>query len=373
MSFSSRSLRLCLRSGLGLAVVLCMLSACFLPAEQPVIVKIGLVAPFEGTFRYIGYDAIYAARLAVREINAAGGVGGRMLELVAYDDRADVEMAMASARSLDVDPDVVAVIGHYRQTTTAAAGEIYASAGIPLLVINAWLSSSEGGVWQLSPTPERVAEVFWTLHADGGPEAAGLCLAAGDAVGPAAALIARGAVREEGCAASTADRFVTAFTFLDPLESAAALVAWRGLSWTGRMVGGADLMAAAFSQVAGAASEGTEVLTPYPRPADLPGIAAWQAAYLAVGPHVPEPGPFSLPTYEAVYVIADAIRQAAETASGVSRAGVAASLVSAQHTGSLGKIAWDTQGFWEACPLYLYRWEQGTLKFVQRVDAAPVD
>ena len=47
------------------------LSAC--ASTQPVI-KIGLVAPFEGRFRAIGYEAVYAARLAIREINARGGV-----------------------------------------------------------------------------------------------------------------------------------------------------------------------------------------------------------------------------------------------------------------------------------------------------------
>ena len=49
------------------------------------VVKIGLVAPFEGRQRAVGYDAIYSARLAVREINAAGGVGGHRVVLVALD------------------------------------------------------------------------------------------------------------------------------------------------------------------------------------------------------------------------------------------------------------------------------------------------
>ncbi|MCJ7548609.1 MAG: ABC transporter substrate-binding protein, partial [Anaerolineae bacterium] len=60
-----------------------------LPKPLPGIVKVGLVAPFEGSYRHVGYDAVYAARLAVREINAAGGIAGRQLELVAYDDRGD--------------------------------------------------------------------------------------------------------------------------------------------------------------------------------------------------------------------------------------------------------------------------------------------
>jgi len=50
-------------------------------------VKLGMVAPFEGLYRAVGYDALYAVKLAVREANAAGGVGGYRLEMVALDDR----------------------------------------------------------------------------------------------------------------------------------------------------------------------------------------------------------------------------------------------------------------------------------------------
>ncbi|MCP5097251.1 MAG: ABC transporter substrate-binding protein, partial [Chloroflexi bacterium] len=53
------------------------------------VVKIGLVGPFEGQHRAVGYDVIYSARLAVREINAAGGIGGHRVALVALDDSGD--------------------------------------------------------------------------------------------------------------------------------------------------------------------------------------------------------------------------------------------------------------------------------------------
>ncbi len=106
------------------------LTAC--ASVQPVV-KIGLVAPFEGAQRELGYDAIYAARLAVREINEAGGIGGYRVALVALDDRGDVALAEDTAVSLTVDPDVVAVIGHGLAETTAVAQPIYAAADLPLL------------------------------------------------------------------------------------------------------------------------------------------------------------------------------------------------------------------------------------------------
>jgi ABC-type branched-subunit amino acid transport system substrate-binding protein len=48
------------------------------------VVKIGLVAPFEGRERAVGYDAVYAARLAVREVSASQDEYD--VELVALDD-----------------------------------------------------------------------------------------------------------------------------------------------------------------------------------------------------------------------------------------------------------------------------------------------
>lgn len=114
---------------LALAAVLA-LPGC---ASVDPVVKVGLVAPFEGRDRAVGYDAVYAARLAVREINAAGGVGGHRVALVALDDRGDPELAAGAAASLVVDPAVVAVVGHFRPDTTDEAAQLYASANLPLL------------------------------------------------------------------------------------------------------------------------------------------------------------------------------------------------------------------------------------------------
>jgi ABC-type branched-subunit amino acid transport system substrate-binding protein len=129
----SLSLRPSFPLSLFLVVVLSLcLSACV--ATQPVI-KIGLVAPFEGRFRAIGYEAVYAARLAIREINARGGVRGYRIELVALDDRGEAGRASEAAQQLIIDPQVVAVIGHYRPATSAAALTVYCASRVPVVAI----------------------------------------------------------------------------------------------------------------------------------------------------------------------------------------------------------------------------------------------
>jgi hypothetical protein len=90
----------------------CLLVACAVPGYVKPTIKIGLSAPFEGLYRDVGYEALYAVRLAVRERNQSGGVDGRYLvELVALNDFCEPEEAVVQASKMAVDPDVLGVLG----------------------------------------------------------------------------------------------------------------------------------------------------------------------------------------------------------------------------------------------------------------------
>jgi ABC-type branched-subunit amino acid transport system substrate-binding protein len=120
---------------IALAALAALIPACTAhPASTAPTVRIGLVAPFEGRGREIGYDVIYAARLAVRDRNDAGGVAGYRVDLVALDDGGDPALAVRAAQSLAVDPLVMGAIGHWGTSTTGTAGPIYVELGLPLLV-----------------------------------------------------------------------------------------------------------------------------------------------------------------------------------------------------------------------------------------------
>ncbi len=123
------------KPGWGWKVALGLLAVGLLTAcrAAPPVVKIGLVAPFEGRHRAIGYDVIYSARLAVQEINLQGGLDGQPVALVAYDDRGDPALAAEIAQALALDPAVTVVVGHWQPTTTAVAAPIYAAADLPFL------------------------------------------------------------------------------------------------------------------------------------------------------------------------------------------------------------------------------------------------
>lgn len=87
-----------------------------------------------------------AARLAVDEINARGGVRGRSLTLVARDDSADPGRAIRVAQELYADESVVAVVGHLTSGTTLAAAAIYNSGTERLAAISPSASAPDIGV-----------------------------------------------------------------------------------------------------------------------------------------------------------------------------------------------------------------------------------
>jgi len=68
--------------------------------------------------------------LAVEDINREGGIAGRKIKTVIYDDKGDFAEGQNVARSLAKNPDVVAVIGHRLSDVAIPASIIYEQSGI---------------------------------------------------------------------------------------------------------------------------------------------------------------------------------------------------------------------------------------------------
>lgn len=120
---------------LPFAVCCLLLAACSFPGSVQPTVKIGLSAPFEGLYRDLGYEALHAVRLAVRERNESGGVGGSyLIELVALNDFNQVEEAVVQARKMAVDDDVLGVLGGWSPQTARSVAPEYERLGLAFLV-----------------------------------------------------------------------------------------------------------------------------------------------------------------------------------------------------------------------------------------------
>ncbi len=95
-------------------------------------IRIGLAGPFSGPLAASGERNRAAADLAVRSINAAGGVLGRDVALVTADDACGTDQAAAAALDL-VKAGVAFVVGHMCSHSSLVAAAIYEAAAVPMM------------------------------------------------------------------------------------------------------------------------------------------------------------------------------------------------------------------------------------------------
>ncbi|NOZ50777.1 MAG: ABC transporter substrate-binding protein [Chloroflexi bacterium] len=142
-------------------IALATLAAC-LPTSSPPVVKIGLIAPFEGPSRPLGYSVLYAVKLRLSQWNAAAA--SPRVELVALNDDSDPALAAALAAQLAVDPDIVLVLGPPQGHTARAAWPALAAAHLPTLSL---VPQPDALPPSLAPFAGRESDVQQALQAVG--------------------------------------------------------------------------------------------------------------------------------------------------------------------------------------------------------------
>ena len=103
-------------------------------SDEPI--RIGVLTSLNGVFTPWGIQARDGMRLAVAEINAEGGVDGRMLELVEADDQSNAEEATAAFERL-AEEGVVAIGGAISSDVALATNLLAEELEIPLFLVKA--------------------------------------------------------------------------------------------------------------------------------------------------------------------------------------------------------------------------------------------
>jgi len=148
-----RMVRATLRNGtLALAGVLLATGSVF--AQEPI--RIGSFLSVTGPAALLGDPEQKTLEMLVERINTEGGVLGRKLQLVAYDDGADAEKARTFAKRLIDQDKVDAIVGGTTTGTTMAVVPMVEAAGTPFI-------SLAGGVGIVDPVKKWV---FKTPHTD---------------------------------------------------------------------------------------------------------------------------------------------------------------------------------------------------------------
>jgi branched-chain amino acid transport system substrate-binding protein len=96
-------------------------------------IKIGAVYPMSGPVAYDGQTLLQGARVAVGEINAAGGIKGRKIELVVEDGACIPAQSVAAAEKLVSSQKVVALIGAFCSSSTGAVMDVSKRHGVPMV------------------------------------------------------------------------------------------------------------------------------------------------------------------------------------------------------------------------------------------------
>ena len=122
---AAKILRLVLQGSAVAAGLALSLSFPGLPALAqkacPAEIGIGVIAPVTGSKAEQGQQFTEGAKVAVDEINAAGGINGSKLQLQTLDDQGQPNEAVAAAQRLASDSDVFAVIGPSSTASSSAA------------------------------------------------------------------------------------------------------------------------------------------------------------------------------------------------------------------------------------------------------------
>ena len=119
-----------------LAVLISAMTGCSSSVtEDTDTIKIGVASPYTGDYAQFGDYTKDGVELAVEEINKAGGVLGKPIQIVYGDDKGDSKEAVSVAQKFASDKGIVGIIGHFFSGATLAAGPIYQQNEIPTIAV----------------------------------------------------------------------------------------------------------------------------------------------------------------------------------------------------------------------------------------------
>lgn len=299
--------------------------------EGPIV--LGMVAPLSGSSAAIGPYMNNGAQLAVDEINEAGGVLDRDLELHVEDGACDPGTAVAAANKL-ITEGAVASVGGYCSGATLPTLPIFDEAGVPMVIPAA--NSTElvdqglGTVFLINGTGAQQADAAVTWIEQQGAQRVALMddntSYSADIADLTAAQLEESGIAEvvisESVTPGESDYSanVTSVLSADPdfiywtgyyQEGGLVIRQLRQAGYTGPIMVADGSVDGQLVEIAGAEAAAGVFATMTQTPQTIEGADDWIAAYEdAFGV---EPGPYSTQSYDAVRVAAEAIETAGST------------------------------------------------------------
>ncbi len=96
-------------------------------------ILVGHYASMTGSEATFGQSTDNGIRMAVEEINAAGGVDGKKIRIITYDDKGDAREAGAAVTRLITRDGVTAMLGEVASSLSLAGAAICQENGVPMV------------------------------------------------------------------------------------------------------------------------------------------------------------------------------------------------------------------------------------------------
>ena len=358
----------------GLCALFALVSADLAASAEAVDLEIAVVGPMSGDFAGYGEQMRQGAQLAVEDINAKGGFGGRKVLLHVLDDEGDPKKALAVAAKLKKQ-GVRFVVGHYNSGASIPASDTYAKRNT-LMVSPASTNPmlTERKLWNVIRTSGRddvqgtfageyiaqhLSERKVAIVSDGTPYGQGLAVNASKALKAAkkpaklSTEVKYNQTKFSDLVARMKKSGIEVVFFAGLGDQFGALI--RQASEAGlkmQFVSGDGSMVRGLPEIAGSGIEGTMILFS-PDDRDNPAAKDVVARFRSRGF---EPADYTLKTYAAVQVIAE----------GAKRGGLNAprAVASAIKTGApiptvVGDLTFDSKGDRRERDIAIYVWTKG--------------
>jgi branched-chain amino acid transport system substrate-binding protein len=319
---------------------------------------VGYQLPLTGTQSQYGEVFRNAATLQLEKFNAAGGVGGRKVQIVYEDSKSDPKEAVNIARKFVDDKRIIAVLGDFASGPSMAAGEVYGKAGMPqlsqtashpdFLKVSNWqfrnitTQAQEGpfnAKWLRDSGVKTVAVIG--LQNDWGLSATGEFTKAFEALGgkvTSTELFNPGARDFKAILTKVSQGKPEAIYFAMFYEEGALILQQvRQLNVNARLYSASPFYAPKLIELAGPAAEGVLLSTTFVADSPSPAVKAFVDEYKRR--FGSDPNQFAAQAFDAVGIMLDALKR---TGPGATRAQIRDALAAtANYPGVTGSTTFD--------------------------------
>jgi branched-chain amino acid transport system substrate-binding protein len=343
--------------------------------EEDKSTPVAVVGPITGQYASFGAQMKNGGELAVEDINAAGGVLGKNLDLEFGDDACDPKQAVAVANQMTGN-NVALVAGHYCSGSSIPASKVYAEANIvqisPASTNPAFTDNRAGpNIYRVCGRDDQQGGVAGKYIASHFSDKKVAFVHDKTAYGKGLADETKKAMNEAGKqeamyeAITAGEKDYSALVsklkqanidlvYFGGYHTEAGLIIrqMRDQGMNTILMGGDALITQEFWSITGPAGEGT-LMTFSPDPRKNPAAAEVVKRFKDKGI---EPEGYVLYTYAAL----QAWKQAAEKAKSIESADVVKAMNDTEFDTVIGKFKFNEKGDPNLPPYAVYRWSNGT-------------